>query len=94
MLGSLKLLQPTTVDEASNALGHLGEQGKVYAGGAELLLLLRQGLLETQVLVDVKKIERLHRVTWNQNALRVGACVTHHALETNSAVREHAPSLA
>jgi aerobic carbon-monoxide dehydrogenase medium subunit len=94
MLGSLKLLQPTTVDEASNALAELGEQGKVYAGGAELLLLLRQGLLETEVLVDVKKIERLHRVTWNKNALRVGACATHHALETNSAVREHAPSMA
>lgn len=94
MLGSLKLLQPTTIAEASNALGDLGEQGKVYAGGAELLLLLRQGLLETEVLVDVKKIQRLHRVTWDKNALRVGACVTHHALETNSAVREHAPSLA
>jgi carbon-monoxide dehydrogenase medium subunit len=94
MLGSLKLLQPTTVAEASNALGDLGEQGKVYAGGAELLLLLRQGLLRTEVLIDVKKIERLHRVIWDDKALRVGACVTHYALETSSAVREHAPSFA
>lgn len=94
MLESLNLLQPTTMAEASSALADLGEQAKVYAGGAELLLLLRQGLLRTEVLIDVKKIERLHRVTWDKDALTVGACVTHHTLEAHPAVREHAPSLA
>jgi carbon-monoxide dehydrogenase medium subunit len=94
MLESLKLLQPTTVTEASSALADLGEQAKVYAGGAELLLLLRQGLLRTEVLIDVKKIERLHRVTRDKDALTVGACVTHHTLEAHPTVREHAPSLA
>jgi carbon-monoxide dehydrogenase medium subunit len=94
MLGSLHLLQPTTVVEASSALGELDERGKIYAGGAELLLLMRQGLLQTDVLVDVKKIERLHRLTRDENGVRVGACVTHRRLETDAIVREHAPSFA
>jgi aerobic carbon-monoxide dehydrogenase medium subunit len=94
MLGSLQLLQPTTVDEASGALRDFGERGKLYAGGAELLLLMRHGLLQSEVLVDVKKIERLHRIAWDDDALSVGACVTHHALETHLLVREHAPSFA
>jgi carbon-monoxide dehydrogenase medium subunit len=94
MLGSLQLLQPTTVDEASGALRDFGERGKIYAGGAELLLLMRHGLLQSEILVDVKKIERLHGMTWNDGALSVGACVTHHTLETHPLVQEHAPSFA
>jgi aerobic carbon-monoxide dehydrogenase medium subunit len=94
MLSQLKLVQPTTVHEASNALADYGDKAKIYAGGAELLLLLRNGLLQSEVLVDVKKIERLHRIAAENGSLRVGACVTHHALENSDLVREHAPSLA
>src|SRR4249920_2929765 len=94
MLGSLQLLQPTTVDEASGALRDFAERGKVYAGGAELLLLMRHGLLQAEILVDVKKIERLHGITWNDGVLSVGACVTHYTLETHPLVRAHAPSFA
>ena len=94
MLGSLQLLQPTTVAEASGALGDFSERAKIYAGGAELLLLMRHGLLQSEVLVDVKKIGRLHHVTMDNGVLCVGACVTHHTLETSPLVREHAPSFA
>ncbi len=69
MLGSLRLLQPTTVSEASAALDELGESAKIYAGGAELLLLMRHGLLRTESLIDVKKIARLHNLTWDGEAL-------------------------
>src|SRR5262245_4831715 len=94
MLGSLQLLQPTTVDEASGALRDFADRGKIYAGGAELLLLMRHGLLQSEILVDVKKIERLHRIARDDGMLSVGACVTHHTLELNPLVREHAPSFA
>jgi len=94
MLQSLQLVQPTTVHEASQALADYGEKARIYAGGAELLLLLRNGMLQSEVLVDVKKIERLHRVALADGVLRVGACVTHHALASSELVREHAPALA
>jgi carbon-monoxide dehydrogenase medium subunit len=94
MLNQLKLVQPTTVHEASQALADYGDKAKIYAGGAELLLLLRNGLLQAEVLVDVKRIERLRRVVSDNGALQVGACMTHHELETNPIIREHAPSLA
>jgi carbon-monoxide dehydrogenase medium subunit len=94
MIGTLQLVQPSTVEEASGSLSDYGEKAQIYAGGAELLLLLRNGLLHAEVLVDVKKIEMLHRITAENGVLRVGACVTHHALENNLLVRDHAPSLA
>lgn len=94
MLQPLQLIQPTSIAEASTALAELGERAKVYAGGAELLLLLRNGLLETETLVDLKKIDRLHRVTMDTHGIRVGACVTHHELAAHPLIRQHAPALA
>jgi carbon-monoxide dehydrogenase medium subunit len=94
MLQSLQLVQPTTVAEASGALADFGEGAKIYAGGAELLLLFRNGLLDAEILVDVKRIERLHRITAGDGTLRIGACVTHQALEKSDLVRAHAPALA
>jgi aerobic carbon-monoxide dehydrogenase medium subunit len=92
MLQSLQLVQPTTVAEASAALEDYGEKANIYAGGAELLLLLRNGLLATEILVDVKKIGRLHRIALDGGVLRIGACVTHRELESNPLVREHSPA--
>lgn len=94
MLQSLQLIQPTTVAEACGALADFGDRAKIYAGGAELLLLLRNRLLAAEILVDVKKIHRLHRITSDDGTIRIGACVTHHELETSAVVREHAPALA
>ena len=94
MLQPLQLVQPTELSEAYRALADLGDKAKIYAGGAELLLLLRNRLLQTETLVDVKKISRLHQISLTDATLHIGACVTHHALERSSLVREHAPALA
>ncbi len=94
MWAQLNLVQPTTVGEACEALAGLGENAKVYAGGAELLLLMRNHLLQAEVLIDIKRIERLHQIQLDSGSLRVGACVTHRALENSSILKDHAPALA
>lgn len=94
MLSELKLVQPVTVREASQALAGYGENAKIYAGGAELLLLLRNGFLQSEILIDVKKIEPLHRIALDNGVLRLGACITHRELEQSALVRAHAPALA
>jgi carbon-monoxide dehydrogenase medium subunit len=94
MLSSLKLIQPTTVQDASRALIEFGDKAKLYAGGAELLLLLRNRLIDAEVLIDVKKIDRLRRLDSHNGALHVGACLTHQELAKNAAIRKRAPSLA
>jgi aerobic carbon-monoxide dehydrogenase medium subunit len=94
MLQPLQLIQAETVQEASQAIAHFGDKAKLYAGGAELLLLLRNRLIDAEVLIDVKKIDRLRRLEATNGALRVGACLTHHELAKNALIREWAPSLA
>lgn len=93
MLKPFRLLRPETVADASGELLRLGEEAKVYAGGVELLLLMRQGLAEAGYLVDVKRIPELSSVAWDGQKLTIGACVAHRVLEEHSLIAEHAPLL-
>lgn len=93
MIMPFKVLNPTTVPEAAAELDRLGDAARVYAGGAELLLLMRQGLIEPDYLVNIKQVPNLHTMEWDGQALRLGAAVTHRQLEYASIVHEHAPTL-
>jgi carbon-monoxide dehydrogenase medium subunit len=93
MLSPFRVVTPTTIPEAAGELERLGDAAQVYAGGAELLLLMRHGLLEPDYLVNIKQVPSLHDVRWDGQALRIGAAVTHRQLEHEPLVREHAPVL-
>jgi aerobic carbon-monoxide dehydrogenase medium subunit len=58
------------------------------------VLLLRQGLLEADYLVNVKRIPGLDALAWEDGVVRVGATVVHHRLETDPLVRERLPLFA
>jgi CO/xanthine dehydrogenase FAD-binding subunit/aerobic-type carbon monoxide dehydrogenase small subunit (CoxS/CutS family) len=94
MLPSFKLLRPTTIDEAAGELRRFGDDAKLYAGGAELALLMRHGLVEPEYLIDVKGIAELHRVETNSDTITIGACATHYSLERDALVREALPAFA
>ncbi len=91
MLNSFRVVHPTTIAEAAGELARLGERARVYAGGAELLLLLRHRLIQAESLIDIKRIPGLNEIRWDGKALRIGATVTHHRLETDLLVRERLP---
>jgi carbon-monoxide dehydrogenase medium subunit len=89
-----RILRPQSFAEASRALRRYGDRAKIYAGGSELLLLLRHGLVDYDYLIDVKQIPALSQLAWDGQALRVGAAVTHRTLEQSAVVREYVPALA
>jgi carbon-monoxide dehydrogenase medium subunit len=86
--------QPKTVKEAAEMLAHYGENGRLYAGGTELLLAMKHDLLRYDHLVDVKPLPGLNTIETRNNSLRIGATVTHRAIEKSGAVREIVPVLA
>jgi aerobic carbon-monoxide dehydrogenase medium subunit len=94
MLKPFRLLRPTTIEEASRELTSLGDGAKVYAGGVELLLLLRHGIAEAEYLVDVKRLPGMDHLSWDGRQLSVGACVTHRTMEDDALVAAHLPLLA
>src|SRR3954468_20965885 len=90
--------QPATLAEASRMLVAGGEDARPYAGGTELLLVMKQGGLRYDRLVDVKTIPGLDQIEVRGgaagDALWIGAGVTHLMLERSRLVRAHLPSLA
>lgn len=86
--------QPKTTAEASQMLADFGENGRLYAGGTELLLAMKHDLLRYEHLVDVKTISGLDAIEQKNSTLIIGSSATHRAIERSALVREHLPVLA
>ena len=87
-------LEPHTVAEACALLKQHGADAKVFAGGAHLSILMKQGLLEPTALVNIKKIGELKGLSYDDSlGLTIGALVTHRELETSALVQEKCPVL-
>jgi len=87
-------LEPTTVAEACALLKRNGGDAKVFAGGAHVTILMKQGLYQPKALINLKKIPALKGVSFNPaEGLVIGALVTHRELETSALVKEKFPVL-
>ena len=67
---------PTTVDEAVALLKDSGYSSRVLAGGTDLLVQLRSGMIEPELIVDIKKIPEVRSILKEDKNYRVGAAVT------------------
>jgi carbon-monoxide dehydrogenase medium subunit len=94
MLRPFALHRPRTVAEASEILAGEGRDAAVYAGGTELLLVLKEGLVRVKSLVDIKHLPGLADVRADNGHLVLGAAATHRAVEQAPAVHARCPLLA
>ena len=67
---------PTTVDQAVALLKHSGNTSRILAGGTDLLVQLRSGVIEPELIVDIKKIAEVRSILKEDGKFRVGAAVT------------------
>jgi aerobic carbon-monoxide dehydrogenase medium subunit len=87
-------LEPTTVAEACSLLKQHSGEAKVFAGGTHVTILMKQGLFEPQVLVNIKNIRELKGVRYDSTeGLIIGALTTHREVETSALVQEKFPVL-
>jgi aerobic carbon-monoxide dehydrogenase medium subunit len=89
----MRYLEPTTVDEALGALAEHGDEAKVLAGGQSLLIMMRERLVDPEVLVGLNAIPELRSLETNGEAV-VGAMVRHVDLERSADVARGWPLVA
>jgi carbon-monoxide dehydrogenase medium subunit len=95
MLHPFELCEPASVAEASDLLARHGERARLYAGGTELILAMKAGLLRYDYLVNVKAIAGLAGVRpADGGALEIGAATSHRSLERDAALRARFPAVA
>src|SRR5262245_56514380 len=94
VLRPFALYQASTVGEAAEVLAREGGDAARYAGGTELLLVLKEGLLRVKSLVDVKRIPGLSEIHADDSHLTIGATATHRHVERSDVVRSRCPLVA
>jgi len=92
MLRRFRLEEPESVAEVAELLGRFGDNAKVYAGGTELLLAMKEGLVQYERLINIKKLG-LNQVSDENGTLKIGALCTHHELENSALLQQRMPAL-
>lgn len=90
---NFEYLEPTSIAEACTLLKQHGDEAKIFAGGAHLTILMKQGLYQPRALINIKKIAELKGIRCSDAELSIGALVTHRELETSALVRDKFPVL-
>jgi carbon-monoxide dehydrogenase medium subunit len=82
-----------SVAEATSLLDEHGDDAVAYCGGTELLLLMKLGFAAYGHLVDIKPIAELAGIEARGGDLRIGATVTHRAIERSPLAAAGWPAL-
>jgi carbon-monoxide dehydrogenase medium subunit len=88
------LHRPETVEAAAGLRAELGDAAALYAGGTELLLAMKLGVVGYGHLIDLKRVRELRGIERRGDVLRIGAGATHREIETDPAVVRDLPALA
>ena len=85
---------PTSIKETVSLLTQYGDRARLLAGGTDLLVQMRTGRLQPDLVVDVKGIPELNEVAYDPQAgLTVGAAVPCYKIYTDQAVAGAYPGL-
>ncbi len=74
-MNGMRYEAPSSVDEAAAMLAGASGESRVLAGGTDLLVQLRSGMIAPELVVDVKNIEEMMTVSVNDGAYSIGAAV-------------------
>jgi carbon-monoxide dehydrogenase medium subunit len=84
---------PETFESAVALLAAASGEARVLAGGTDLLVQLRSGVIEPDLVVDVKRIPEVHAITAENGGFRIGAAVSGAELGEHPAVRKMWPGV-
>jgi len=82
-------VKPKTLVEASAFMVEHDGKARLYAGGTDVLILMRDGSIAPQYVVDIKEIPSLRDFSFDETAgLTIGAAATLNAIASSPIIRE------
>ncbi len=89
---------PTSIDDALRLLAEHGPEARVIAGGTDLVVELKRGTREIDVLIDITRIGGLNRIALDDGpddpCIHVGPAVTHNSAVASDLLIEQGYPLA
>ena len=85
--------EPQTVDQAVGWLAKANGKAVLMAGGTDLLTEIKEGVVEPDVVIDLKSIPGLATIRQDRDAVRIGALTTVAALASDPIIKRDYPGL-
>lgn len=88
-LNHFEYFAPQTAGEAFELAGRLGDRAKILAGGTDLLLMLKEKILNPQYLIDIKGVPEFQGISYEAGkGAFIGACVKIAEIEFSPLIKE------
>lgn len=81
---------PSTLSEAISLLAEYKGKAKVFSGGTDVLVQMKQRKITPEYIIDIKNISELNHLCYDPDkGLSIGALVTHNLLASSSIIPEN-----
>ena len=88
-------LKPDSIKETISILSQHGEKAQILNGGTDLIVGMRDKIIQPEYVVDIKAIPQLNRIIYSkQDGLNIGAAVTLNEISDSKVVQTHYSILA
>ena len=84
---------PSSTKEAARLLAGAKGRAVVLAGGTDLLVKMKSGAVEPDLIVDIKRIDATGSIKKEANGFKIGAAVASAALDKNAALKKAWPGV-
>lgn len=93
-MASFDYVKPLSLKELTRDLAQVGSEGAILAGGTDLIVKLRSGMLSRRILFDINDLVELHGVLEDGSYLRIGSGMRMSEVAESQAIARWVPFLA
>jgi 4-hydroxybenzoyl-CoA reductase subunit beta len=94
-LSKFEYLEPKSIDEACSMLTAHKDEARLFSGGTDLLVMMKQRVVTPPYLVNLKSVSGLSYIEYDaKNGLRIGPLTTLRTITRSPVIKEHFPVLA
>jgi len=93
MRSKFEYIRPRSLEDALEFLGDHGPETAILAGGTDLMIAVRKGVLPSKYVLDVSRLEQTRVIVKDDGLLRIGATATFTEIIESPLVQELAPVL-
>ncbi len=93
-LNKFEFLSPSSLHEATKFLSSSNGNTKILAGGTDVIVGMKQGIVQPQNILWLGKINELEQITFSrEGGMKIGAMCTLSEIEKNENVQKYFPSV-
>lgn len=89
----MRYIRPDSLEDAVGLLAEASGKAAILAGGSDLLVRMKGGFIEPDLIIDIKGVDALRHVSENDDGFVIGAAVPCAVLRENEALRRAWPGV-